>query len=145
MKSAAYIAGYVTKKMTHRSDIRLGGRHPEFARMSLRPGIGVPALWNVASEIMRYRLEEQGDVPIALRYGAKMMPLGRYLRMNLRKMVGLDAKAPPEALQKLANQMQLLRSFAWQNDRSVASVFSELNSPYEDQLQARLTMVERKL
>lgn len=129
-KSASYIAGYTTKKMTQRSDIRLGGRYPEFARMSLRPGIGANAMHNVASEMMRYQLEEKGDVPTALRYGAKYMPLGKYLRRNLRLMVGKDGAAPQETLQIAANQMQLVRAYAWANDRSVSSVFAELNEPY---------------
>lgn len=144
-KSAAYIAGYVTKKMTHRSDIRLGGRHPEFARMSLRPGIGVPALWTVASDMMRYNLELRGDVPIALRYGAKMMPLGPFMRRKLRTMVGLDEKCPQASLQDGANRLSILRAYAFDNARSVASVFSELNSPYADQIAARLSQGVRKL
>lgn len=144
-KSANYIAGYVTKKMTHSSDIRLDGRHPEFARMSLRPGIGANAMWNVASDMMRYSLEARGDVPLALRYGSKLMPLGQYLRRQLREKVGKGEGSPAEALQEAANKLQLLRAFAWQNNRSVASVFQEINQPRADQMAARLALKERKL
>lgn len=141
IKSANYIAGYVTKKMTHASDIRLGGRHPEFARMSLRPGIGAHAMHDVASEILRYGLK--GDVPCGLRHGASVHPLGKYLRRYLRVLCGRDEKAPAEALQTLSNQMQLLRAYAWQNDRSVSSVFEELFLPVEEQLKARLALTQK--
>lgn len=142
-KSANYIAGYVTKKMTHSSDIRLDGKHPEFARMSLNPGIGAGAMHNVASAIMQYGLEEREDVPIGLRYGAKVMPLGKYLRRRLRKLVGRDPQAPPEALQKLTNQLSMVRAFAWQNDRAVSSVFEELFAPVEAQILGRMKLKER--
>jgi len=140
MASAQYIAGYVTKKMTHRLDIRLDGRHPEFARMSLRPGIGALAMHNVASDMMRWHLEKNGDVPTALRYGGKLLPLGRYLRRELRKMVGKNEKAPPATLQTLKDRLSLLRAFAFANDRSVASVFQELNEPYANSLQAKISI-----
>ena len=48
--SAQYIAGYTTKKMTKADDERLNGRHPEFARMSNRPGIGANAAHDIASD-----------------------------------------------------------------------------------------------
>lgn len=140
--SAQYIAGYVTKKMTSNRDERLDGRSPEFARMSLRPGIGADAMWDVASVLLRYGLETRGDVPAQLRYGATVLPLGRYLQKKLRIMVGKDEKAPPEALQEGANKLSILRSFAFANDRSVASVFQEINEPYASRLAAKAKLRE---
>lgn len=96
VESAQYIAGYVTKKMTSGDDPRLNGRHPEFARMSRRPGIGVNAMWEVADTLMRFNLDTaQSDVPVTLRHGSRQFPLGRLLRQKLRTMVGKDEKAPP--------------------------------------------------
>lgn len=95
--SAQYVAGYVTKKMTSKDDPRLQGRHPEFARMSLRPGIGATALHEVASVLMEFGLEdEQGDVPSALRHGGRLLPLGRFMRRRLRELVGRAPGAPGE-------------------------------------------------
>jgi hypothetical protein len=101
IKSAQYITGYVAKKMTKADDKRLDGRHPEFARMSLKPGIGANAIPDVASAMMQYKLESRGDVPVALRHGSSELPLGRYLRRQLRLQVGLDDKAPPEVVEAL--------------------------------------------
>lgn len=83
--SMNYVAGYVLKKMTDKHDVRLHGRYPEFARMSLRPGIGADAMHDVASTVLEFNLvEREGDVPSALRHGKRIMPLGRYLRRKLR-------------------------------------------------------------
>lgn len=117
--SAQYVAGYVTKKLTHRNDPRLNGRHPEFARMSLRPGIGHSALWEIASELMRLDLDtSQADVPVSLRHGKRMLPLGRYLRRNLRSMIGNDPKAPQAALDEVQAQVRPLRELAKKTDGS---------------------------
>lgn len=91
MESASYVAGYVTKNMRRTDDVRLKGRWPEFARMSLRPGIGYNALWEMADTMMQYKLEELlEDVPQAVQVGKSMRSMGRYLRRSLRKMVGKD-------------------------------------------------------
>lgn len=111
--TAAYIAGYVVKKMTGETDPRLNGRHKEFSRQSNRPGIGADFMWEAASTMMKFSLDDlsktEGDVPVTLRHGSKEMPLGRYLRRKLRKYLGRDEKTPDHVLQKLAEEMQPLR------------------------------------
>lgn len=93
--SARYVARYVVKKMNHRDDPRLHNRQPEFARMSLRPGVGHGILDNVAAVITRYNLlTPEGDVPVTLRHGSQEYPLGRYLRKQLRLKLGLNEKSP---------------------------------------------------
>lgn len=95
MGSARYIARYVIKKMTRADDPRLGNRHPEFARMSLKPGIGHGILEKVAEQITRHNLlTPEGDVPVTLRHGTVEWPLGRYLRRQLRIRLGLDPRDP---------------------------------------------------
>lgn len=111
--SAGYISGYVTKKLTRADDTRLRGRVPEFARMSLKPGIGYNAMFDVADVMMLYRSSD-ADVPVCLDYGGrgKGRPLGAYLRRELRKMIGRDEKAPQAALDKIAAEMLPLRMVA---------------------------------
>lgn len=112
--SAQYVAGYVTKKMTHRDDSRLKGRHPEFSRMSNRPGIGGDALHEVADTFLKFNLEKtQTDVPVSLRHGSRELPLGRYLRKRLRKMVGRDEKTPKEVLDQIKEEMRPVREAAF--------------------------------
>lgn len=145
-KSASYIAGYVTKKMTHRLDPRLRGREPEFARMSTHPGLGADAMWDVASVLMQYKLESGRDVPAVLAHSKNVnQALGRYLQKKLRKYVGKDERAPEEALWDAKEKLQLVRAFAWNNARSVQSVFEEVNEPYASQIAGRLAIRGRSL
>lgn len=93
--SARYICRYVLKKMTNPEDLRLNGRHPEFARMSNRPGIGLHAMDEVANTILKHGLDKTlEDVPNSIRIGEKEWPLGHYLKQQLRRRIGRDAKAP---------------------------------------------------
>lgn len=105
--SAQYISGYVTKKMTHRHHPWLEGRDPEFARMSLKPGLGYDFLHEIASTMMQFNLElSEADVPVSLAHGKKQLPLGRYLRKNLRKLIGRDEKAPAHVTDQLSQEMR---------------------------------------
>lgn len=82
-ESAAYTAGYLMKYMTKKWDERLEGRHPEFTRMSLRPGIGADAV----GEIVRFLSSEEGAkyvsehhrIPSSIRCNGRRYPIGRYL------------------------------------------------------------------
>lgn len=102
LKSAMYTTGYVAKKMTRPDNPALSGRYPEFARMSNRPGIGALAIPDVASTILTLNLEKtMVDVPVDLRHGSARMPLGRYLRRELRRQIGRDECAPQAVLDAL--------------------------------------------
>lgn len=105
-ESMQYCAGYTVKKLTKEDDPRLNGRHPEFARMSTRPGLGYDALHEVASTLMQFNLDERDDVPSSLQHGKKILPLGRYLRQNLRLMVGKEKNAPSSTVAKAQEKMQ---------------------------------------
>lgn len=108
--SAQYVAGYVTKKMTGKNDERLRGRYPEFARMSLRPGIGADFMHEVASSLLEFNLDtSEVDVPSTLRHGKKELPLGRYLTKKLRTYVGKEENTPEAVTQKLAEELLPLR------------------------------------
>lgn len=99
----------MTKKMTSKDDPRLLGRHPEFGRMSNRPGIGAHAMHDLASTLLQFNLDHsQPDVPSALRHGTRMLPLGRYLRRKLRTLIGKDELAPQSAQIEATARMLLL-------------------------------------
>lgn len=111
-KSAQYIAGYTVKGMTRHDDERLGGKEPEFARMSLRPGIGADAMCNVARTIECYKLAADGDVTSALRNGSRILPLGRYLRERLRLRVGTTDEQKAVSLEDWRKELSELREVA---------------------------------
>lgn len=122
--SAQYVAGYVTKKMNGRDQkslATLAGRHPEFARMSLRPGIGASAMVDVADELTTekgsYVIEANQDVPSILNHAGKSMPLGRYLRSKLRKEIGGEEKMRAIALQKYQGELRELSKEAQANEK----------------------------
>lgn len=115
--SAQYIAGYVTKKLTNKNHKEtaewLNGRYPEFARMSLKPGIGADAMKIVCDTLTSpqgYHLLANGDVPSQLSYGKKNLPLGRYLKFKLREQYGFKdpQKCPPEVLETFRQEMHKL-------------------------------------
>lgn len=131
--SASYIAGYVCKKMTKKEDSRLHGRYPEFARMSLRPGIGALAVAEIADALRgpygKDILLESGDVPSSLLHGKASKPLGRYLRRKLREQLGMSPDAPPSSYKKYALEMRVLLEDHQKNApaTSLAKLFVDMN------------------
>ena len=87
--------------MTKSDDPRLNGRFPEFARMSLKPGIGALAMQTVSKALNspsgRVLIDSAGDVPVVLQTGGKSQPLGRYLRRKLREEMGFQHIGAPRA------------------------------------------------
>lgn len=105
--------------MTRFDDPRLDGRHPEFARMSLRPGLGMMAMHDLADVILRLDLDHsEPDVPSGLRRGKKIWPLGRYLRQQLRLLTGKDKNAPPAALLEAAARLLPMRLAAHSDEEN---------------------------
>lgn len=119
-KSASYVSGYVTKKLTSKKQDKLHGRIPEFNRMSNRPGIGANFMWDVASSLLEHPaiLCGSDDVPSELCHSGRNWPLGRYLKRELRKKVGRSPDAPQSTLKAMAEKLQTVRDFAFQNSLS---------------------------
>lgn len=98
-QSAAYTAGYVTKKLVSLEPSFLAGRAKEFARMSLRPGIGRKAMESVATVLgteigLDHISRQEGAMPTYLKMGSKSLVLGRYLRRQLNGLLGMSEKIP---------------------------------------------------
>lgn len=142
--SAAYIAEYTIKKMTRYDDDRLNGRHPEFARMSLKPGIGHDSLWQLASDMFRFHMEDMDDVPHQLMHGKMKFPLGRYLRRKLRKLTGKEEATPENVLQKMEEEMRPLREAAFNDSASFSSKIVEAYSQAALNQQAKREIYKRK-
>lgn len=94
--SAAYVAGYVAKKLTKAGDSRLvEGQHPEFMRQSLKPPIGAGGVEYLAA-LCHTRggalyIAETRDVPSVFRLEGKVWPLDRTMKRRLREAMGLPA------------------------------------------------------
>lgn len=102
-QSAAYIVGYVIKKLTRPDDPRLGTLLvPEFMRSSRQNGgMGYPAILKIAKKINADpRLA--GQYIKELHYGKKSLPLGRYLTVKLAELTNI----PQETIKKEFGEYQ---------------------------------------
>lgn len=134
--SARYLAGYITKKMTDPSDLRLEGRYPEFARMSTHPGLGALALPGVVTAVDKWR--SHSETPWALTHGRVNLPLGSYLKRVLRKELGCeeeDLRDAPAAL-RAYEELRIMRARAVENKTSARAEFARENQGYADRLEA---------
>lgn len=96
--SAAYVVSYVVKGYTKKGAPGLGDLPPEFARMSLKPGIGADAMPDFARSILNPDTGEliliDNDVPSSFKFDGRNYPLGRYLRRKLRRALHLPEPQP---------------------------------------------------
>lgn len=130
--SAQYIAQYVTKGLSKMGASDLEGRHPEFSRMSNRPGIGADAIRSLSQAMLSptglHELETSGDVPAVLTINGKTFPMGRYLREQLRLSLGRSRETPEDVLLKLKLENQALRTRLVESgldSNKLASIFSD--------------------
>lgn len=143
-QSAAYISGYVTKKMTHRHHPWLKGRDPEFASMSLKPGIGYGFMHEVASTLLQYDYLGEGDVPVTLSHGKTQRLLGRYLRKSLRRMIGRDEKAPRN-VEKEREMLDLyVASLKNPEFVSIKTVLTEMDAGRVASMEARAKIFDKR-
>lgn len=114
IEGAEYVSQYAVKKMTREDDSRLKGRRPEFARMSLKPGLGHDAMWEIASVLLTYqaKLDKMVDVPASLKLNGKKWPIGRYLRRKLRSFVGREESTPPEIMEEIFRELRPMQEEA---------------------------------
>jgi len=118
--SASYVASYITTGRTQSNEFTekfLKGRAPEFARMSLRPGIGATAISHIAAAYQSSahfapeHYKREGDVPSVLETDGRKQPLGRYLKRYFRSALGLtddSLKTPDEKLNPWKQEMHEL-------------------------------------
>lgn len=142
--TASYCAEYTVKKMTKFTDPRLDGRHPEFSRMSRHPGIGADAMWQVASDMLRWSLETRDDVPNALSHGKRQLPLGRYLMGKLRERTGKDGGAPEKTLAVLEEKMRPVREAAFNASIPLKTAVIEANSQPALNMEARASVMKQR-
>lgn len=78
------------------------------------------------------------DVPGALGHGKnRYRPLGRYLRQQLRLRVGMEKTVPAAVQERMRNEMQPLRAFAFDNSRSFKGVVKEVYEPATQALELK--------
>jgi len=100
IQSAGYLTRYTLKRMTQAGNPLLDGRPPEFIRMSLKPGLGAPAVKTMSQNLETRRgaamLTAQGDVTTQYKLDGKNYALGRYLSNKLREELGRPKGLPRE-------------------------------------------------
>lgn len=155
LHSAQYVAGYTVKKMTNGKDPYvqewLSGRHPEFARMSLKPGIGAPAVEDIKNCLTPDQFNDYfvgtGDVPKVLQMGSKKMPLGRYLTKKLRVANGKEEKNS-EIIKRWSAEMLVMLEKALEDpanrSKSVQSIIKNQQRGQVESIEARARIFKQK-
>lgn len=108
------------KGATKDGDERLEGRAPEFARFSLRPGIGAAAAPVIAAAGVDSDgvLLLGGDVPGVVRFDRKM-PLGRYMRGKIAEKIGIQSHMEEMRMLRAMESAESLREVSARNVREV--------------------------
>lgn len=153
IKTCMYVSKYTLKRMTEDTDWRLDGRHPEFARRSLKPGIGALAMAVICEKLQtrwgQELLRETGDVPRQLKLGKQTLVLGRYLRQKLRQEIGMtddDIEAVRDSwVEEKLTEMQPLRLAASKTVQAPSQLLVAQNQGRIWSIEARAKIRRTKL
>lgn len=143
--SAQYCAGYTTKKMTSADDERLQGRHPEFASMSRRPGLGAAAVVRASLDVKRDAPNSKEALHGLSQYvvAGKSYPLGQYLRRVSRAALGLPTGSTKAEALELQALFDTMVSDALKADRSISRLASDREVLVKAGEQKRLNQAAR--
>lgn len=143
MERAAYVARYTQKKSLWPYKPQ-DGRAPEFATMSLKPGLGRGALLKVAATLKRHKPWQtdgfSGAIPLgnnteslwshgvpeSIRQNGKIYPLGSYLINELAHLVGVPTSE--SAKWRLDTKTNEVRNMLPAGERLDAQILSEQKS-----------------
>ena len=152
--SIGYTMKYITKGMTQKNHPNLNGRIPEFARMSLKPGIGADTAPQIAKQLQTEHgssiLAYTDDVPQALQQGRKSLPLGKYIRNKIRAQLGMVQKTPDHLLKIYQTEMQNMYKEAnkeakyYEDIRSPKQILQEVNKQKILNIEGKLNLFEKK-
>lgn len=118
--SISYACKHITKGLRNDAEFVacdiVPARVAEFARMSLRPAIGLSSLerfedafqGSSAGALSLFMLG--GDAPSVVRFERSFMPLGRYLRGKLRDRLGLDEGTSRESRKSFQMELRARRN-----------------------------------
>lgn len=151
--SAQYLAKYVTKKWTTEDEWtkqKLKGRKPEYARMSLKPGIGALAIKQmVTSTVQSPRLEKilinSLDAPAVLRTSGSILPLGKYLRRKWREALGRSSDTPKSELERYCSEMQKLHEENKAKAQQEGSPFLDAKTLFSRSIETKIKSLENKI
>ena len=144
-KVARYCARYTVKKLTGPGETLYRGRHPEFARMSLKNGgIGIKALGPVKDTLIGHGLDVYADVPHGIRHGTKVMPLDKYMRRQLRKSLGRPLQAPDQVTHAYSIEMLPLLEASRSSEKSVKALVLERDEQKIRDLEAKALIFKNR-
>lgn len=104
-----YIAGYTTKKLVKsHQDYEAEGIHPEFARMSRNPGIGMAYVHEASRRYTDTRsgtlvLDQRGDISTQVRINGTVYPLSRTITGKIRTQLELESRHSDRKRVAIAN------------------------------------------
>ena len=133
VQSAAYICGYVVKKLNKETDeISV----PEFAAMSLKPGIGAHSVGAIVDAISTCEI----NVPTQLRHADKCFPLGRYMRTKIREAIDYEeTDDKEEVFRRTAEMYAVYQNYALDEESplSMQAFYAYKDDAKRDQLERR--------